>query len=85
MGLREHAAVVVAGDPTSIQADDQNCCQRHPDVPHEAGIRPVYTRWMKCPKVGFEFEWESGIGQTKCARAQPVPGVLWCPGRHSSV
>ena len=51
----EQEALVVASDPTLTLDDDQKCCQRHPDVPHEAGIRPVYTR-EEYPEAGFEFE-----------------------------
>ena len=53
VGVGKQEALAVAIDPTLTQDGDQKCCQRHPNVPHEAGIRPVYTR---CPEAGFEFE-----------------------------
>ena len=69
--------MVVAGDPTSIQADDQNCCQRHPDGPHEVGIRPVYTRWMKCPKVGRDRSDEMrSVRRRGCSPCLEFRGVL---------
>ena len=47
VGVQE--ALAVAIDPTLTQDGDQKCCQLHPDVLHEAGIGPVYTRWRKYP------------------------------------
>ena len=62
-GVGEQEALAVATDPTLTLDGDQKCCQRHPDVPHEVGIRPVYTRWRKYPEAGFKSE----IDRTRCA------------------
>ena len=55
-GAGEQEVLAVVTDPTLSPDGDQKCCQWHPDVPHEAGIGQVYTRWRKYPQAGFGFK-----------------------------
>ena len=55
-GVGEQEVLAVVTDPTLSPDGGQKCCQWHPDVPHEAGIGQVYTRWRKYPQAGFGFK-----------------------------